>query len=228
MKYFSTHRPIGPGSVPKPEGNKILNVVNFGERIFCQEIGWKAWGYIEYERPLSDKDAKDYELFADGGLWYPVTVTSLKRGGGIKVTSGQVVCALQRPGDEKGETAKTEYKTRYFNSQDEAQRIVDTIQCIDITIERVRMSATQGEVRVYINGKYILNFGDNIVLPKHGDNLEDYYGDDIGGWRSNKPDSSFVLGLIWHPFDYVYHYSDMVCKAFGITQDEWIEGEQLG
>lgn len=86
------------------------------------------------------------------------------------------------------------------------------------------MSATQGGVKVCINGEYILSFCDRIILPERGASQEDYYGDDIGGWRSNKPDSCFVLGLIWHPFDYIYHYSEKICKALSMTQEEWIEG----
>lgn len=62
------------------------------------------------------------------------------------------------------------------------------------------------------------------MLPERGASPEDYYGDDIGGWRSSKADSDFVLSLIWHPLDYVYHYSEIICKALGMTQEEWIEG----
>ncbi len=116
-----------------------------------------------------------------------------------------------------------QFKTRYFRPQ-EAERVASVIQSLDITTERVRMSATQGGVKVYINGKYILNFGDHIVLPERGANPEDYYGIDIGGWRSNEPDSSFVLGLIWHPLDHAYHYSDLICSKLGIKPEEWIGG----
>lgn len=158
-------------------------------------------------------------------LWFPVTVSSRKHGGGLRVTSGQPVRAIQRPGDTTKETKKMQFKTRYFGTWEEAHRVMYVLRSLIITTKRVRGSATQGEVKVHINGKHILNFGDNIVLPKREDSPEDYYGDDIGGWRSNKPDSSFVLGLIWHPFDYIYHYSDMVCKALGTTQEEWIEGD---
>ncbi len=101
---------------------------------------------------------------------------------------------------------------------------MNRIRSLDITTERVRMSVTQGSVEVYINGKYILSFGDEIVLPKRGASPGDYYGEDIGGWRSSAPDSSFVLGLIWHPLDYVYHYSDRICNKLGIKPEEWIGG----
>ncbi len=221
MKYYSTQRPAAPGTFPKPAGNKVLEIVNFDELKYCPESGRDCWGYVEYERPLSEEEMQGWELTPNWPLWFPVTVSSYKHGGGLRVTSGRPVRAAQQPEDTKGDTPKMQFKTRYFCPQ-EAERVASVIQSLDITTERVRMSVTQGEVRVYINGKYILNFGDNIVLPERGANPEDYYGDDIGGWRSSKPDSAFVLGLIWHPFDYVYHYSDLICSKLGIKPEEWI------
>lgn len=223
MKYYSTQRPITPGSFPKPDGNAVVEIVNFDSPAECKEIGRKAWGSIEYERPLSEDEAKRWELTPEGVLWYPVTVSSRKHGGGLWASSSNAVRAVQRPGDEKGDTTETEFKTRYFSFWEEALRVRNVIRGLTVTTERIRQSATQGEVRVFINGEYILNFGDSIVLvPKDG-SAENYYGDNIGGWRSSTPDSSFVLGLIWHPFDYNYHYSGMVCKKLGIQPDQWIE-----
>ena len=215
MRYYSTQRPVGPGCFPKPEGNKVLRIVNFDVKIYCKEVDCEAWGYVEYEQPLTNQEAKSWELTPEGTIWYPVTVSSRKHGGGIRVSSGQIIRAVQRPADKKGDTKKMEYKTRYFSTWEEAQRVMNVICNLKIT--------TQGEVKVFINGEYILNFGDNIVLTKKDDCPDDYYGDDIGGWRSNAPDSGFVLGLIWHPYDYVYHHSDLICRKLGITPAEWIE-----
>ena len=158
----------------------------------------------------------------DGQLWFPVTVVSNKRGGGIRAHIGCSKKSVDQPEDTSGSTQTVQVKTRYFSSLEEAQRVVNVIQSLEITIKRVRGSATQGEVQTFINGQYILNFGDNIVLLKKGDDPEEYYGDNIGGWRSDRPDSAFVLGLIWHPFDHAYHYSDMVCRKLDIKREEWI------
>jgi len=223
MKYYSTQRPVAPGSFPKPEGNAVVGITNFDSPTECEDIGRTAWGYIEYEQPLTKEEAKRWELIPEGILWYPVTVSSRKHGGGLRVFSGQVVSSAQRPEDTKGDTKNMQFKTRYFSFREEAQRVMTVLRRLDITTERVRCSATQGEVKVSINGEYILSFGDNIVLPPKDSALENYYGDNIGGWRSSTPDSAFVLGLIWHPLDYAYHYSDMVCRKLGIRPDEWIE-----
>lgn len=62
MRYYSTQRPITPGSYPKSPFMKVLNIVNFDSRTYCEEIGQEAWGYIEYKTPLHPKDAAEYEL----------------------------------------------------------------------------------------------------------------------------------------------------------------------
>lgn len=67
MRYYSsTQRPVGPGTFPKPLGNKILEVHNFDSRTFCAEISREAWGYIDYESPLPQEQADNYELVALG------------------------------------------------------------------------------------------------------------------------------------------------------------------
>lgn len=223
MRYYSTQRPITPGSYPKPAGNQVTDIHNYDQKTYCKEIGREAWGYIEYEFPLAESETQNWELAQESITWYPVTVSSRKHGGGLRVFSGQIKRVVQRPADTKGDTKKMQFKTRYFNTWTEAQRVMNVIQALSITIERVRMSATQGEVKVFINGEYILSFGDEIILPERNADSDTFYGDDIGGWRSSKPDSDFVLGLIWPPLDYAYHYSDLVCKKLGIKSEDWIE-----
>ena len=62
MRYYSTQRPITPGSYPKSPFNEVLQVVNFDARTYCEEIGSDAWGYIEYKYPLHPDDVAYYEL----------------------------------------------------------------------------------------------------------------------------------------------------------------------
>ena len=62
VKYYSTRRPVAPGTFLRPDGNKILEIVNFDERKYCPEAGCDCWGYIEYENPLTEKQAVDCEL----------------------------------------------------------------------------------------------------------------------------------------------------------------------
>lgn len=59
-RYYSTQRPIGPGTFPRQDGREI--VVNFDCKTYCDEIGREAWGYVEYNQPLASEDIKAYEL----------------------------------------------------------------------------------------------------------------------------------------------------------------------
>lgn len=62
MKYYSTQRPITPGSFPKPVGNQIMEILNYDCKTYCEEIGRDVWGYIDYAQPLHPEYAIDYEL----------------------------------------------------------------------------------------------------------------------------------------------------------------------
>lgn len=57
-RYYSTQRPVSNGTYPgKPE-----NIQNFNDR---QEVcggQMRAWGYLEYKEPLTEKQMSDYEL----------------------------------------------------------------------------------------------------------------------------------------------------------------------
>ena len=57
---------------------------------------------------------------------------------------------------------------------------------LEFTVKRKRSSVTQGFASVLCNGIVIEGgFGDEI-------SLNGQYGDDIGGWKSTKPDSAFI------------------------------------
>lgn len=64
MRYYSTQRPVGPGTFPRQGG--METVTNFDSKIYCEEIGREAWGYIEYREAITPEQAKDYELTAGG------------------------------------------------------------------------------------------------------------------------------------------------------------------
>lgn len=59
MRYYSTQRPVGPGTFPDGQPHTIHN---FDSRTFIPEIGREAWGYIDYDAPLTAQAARAYEL----------------------------------------------------------------------------------------------------------------------------------------------------------------------
>lgn len=62
-RYYSTQRPISPGTYPNGE-NKPVSIENFDERQPVENGQLQAWGYLEYAKPLSQKEMKEYELKA--------------------------------------------------------------------------------------------------------------------------------------------------------------------
>lgn len=61
-RYYSTQRPVAPGTFPKPQGNKVLDIQNFDDKRYVESIENDAWGYIDYEQELTERDVKNYEL----------------------------------------------------------------------------------------------------------------------------------------------------------------------
>lgn len=61
-KYYSTQRPIGPGTYPKPQDNKVVEINNFDKKEKIEKENISAYGYIKYEKPLMPAAEKAYEL----------------------------------------------------------------------------------------------------------------------------------------------------------------------
>lgn len=59
-RYY-TRRPVDLGTFPKREGSPV-NIFNYDSRIPVEDGSIRAWGYVEYSKPLSQKDIDDYEL----------------------------------------------------------------------------------------------------------------------------------------------------------------------
>lgn len=78
---------------------------------------------------------------------------------------------------------------------------------LEIEVKRRRFSVTQGQADVYVNGEMVISFGDTIEIINNG---QPYYSEKIGNWASIVPDSKFIGGLLFHPYDDVYHYSEKV------------------
>lgn len=68
----------------------------------------------------------------------------------------------------------------------------------NIEVKRHRFSVTQGEAEVFVNGKSIIRYGDNIVLNGEYDNF--------GGWGSNESDSVFIKAAL-------KQYTDQIISA---------------
>lgn len=65
MRYYSTQRPVSPGSYPQNKDNEITEIFNYDDKTYIEEIGREAWGYIDYLYPLTEQDIGDYELVSE-------------------------------------------------------------------------------------------------------------------------------------------------------------------
>lgn len=164
--------------------------------------------------------------------WYPVEIQCNNHYEGmkdIKVTTYRPITSDIHPGDEIMQTNNYLSKCRWFSSKERAEEVASTLSHLRIGIRRKRPTVTQGEVEVFLNGKKMLTFGDQISLPsknlhiRHRVFPNGMYGENISGWQSTKPDSNFVLSLIWPAYDNVYHYSDEVCRKLKVSPRKWIE-----
>lgn len=125
MRYYSTQRPVGPGTFPKPDGNKRLGLHNFDSRTYCEDIDREAWGYIDYEKPLAPGEAERWELTPAGlKMFWCVTSTYDDRG---RVTAAITATkeAVSRPEQTCTSTNRKDIYHDWFDSQEEAQKFVE-------------------------------------------------------------------------------------------------------
>lgn len=61
-RYYLLMHPPMPGSIPKPAGNRVIALKDFDDREWVESIQHVAWGWVEYENPLNEKDICNYEL----------------------------------------------------------------------------------------------------------------------------------------------------------------------
>lgn len=62
FKYYSTQRPVGPGTFPKRPDNPPVQIVNYDERRPVEGGAFRAWGELVFDKPLTEREAADYEL----------------------------------------------------------------------------------------------------------------------------------------------------------------------
>lgn len=59
-RYYCIMRPPAPGAIPAG----AREVEDYGERCYIPEIDRMAWGWIEYDNPLTPQKIANYELIA--------------------------------------------------------------------------------------------------------------------------------------------------------------------
>lgn len=120
MRYYTTQRPVSPGSVP----GGMTDFQNFPVKTYCEDICREAWGWVEYPSDLTAAQVDQYELVPAGmRIWWSVIKTIQ----GDKVTAklGLVTEAIEQP--EKRSLIRANKKTFMYllNSREAAEWLVD-------------------------------------------------------------------------------------------------------
>ena len=102
-KYYSTQRPVDIGTFPKPSHNAPDEIVNYDQRIPVEGGAFPAWGHLTYTRPLTEKQAADYELRpAPGNPDRPRPIAQQMREAGTLAKEKALDKVLEPPSPSRG------------------------------------------------------------------------------------------------------------------------------
>ena len=121
MKYYSTQRPIGPGTYPRQYG--IEEIHNFDSRVFCEDIGRRAWGFLITEKEIPESELDEWELVSgERRTWWRVSVTAGDEDVSAAVTGTKE--SVKRPEAEEEEKDGRTVFHEWFGSRKEAEDYV--------------------------------------------------------------------------------------------------------
>ncbi len=113
-RYYSTQRPVAPGTFPKPPENPPQEIQNFDQREPVEGTNFVAWGYLEYDLPLTEKQCSDYEL-------RPAPTTYGKDAAKEELTEKKSILADLKKSQEKPITPDTEKKPKKTKHKEETR-----------------------------------------------------------------------------------------------------------
>lgn len=122
VRYYSTQRPVLPGSFPKKEETEKIE--NFDTKTFCKEIGREAYGYIEYRSALSKEEADAYELASGGMKTYYCVTSSVNDRGEVIAAITNVIDAVCKPENSFRNLKRRDVYNDWFENREEAEQLV--------------------------------------------------------------------------------------------------------
>lgn len=122
MRYYSTQRPVMPGGFPKKEA--VAKIENFDTKTFCEEIGREAWGFIEYQEPLTKEQAVAYELIPDGMKMFWCVTTAVYDSGMVIANITDMVESVSKPENDSKSTTRKDIYHDWFESWKDAEAFV--------------------------------------------------------------------------------------------------------
>ena len=175
--------------------------------------------YYEMKCKISEEEEKEEKEITIKNIYFYRYWTPVK----LCVKDGKVTAEIlpdkkspDRPPDERSNNGHGSclWKTRYFADAESAHKVCKIIKEHDFSIQRRRISTTQGDVAYYVDGIFITYFGDEIELIDHV-------------WKSAIPDGSFLLALFWHPAESFYRFGKIVSDRLSLSEKEWEEWNLL-
>lgn len=128
MKYYSLQRPVDIGTVPNSKENPIVNVFNYDCKTEVDDYPGKVWGYVEYDKPLTEEEMDDYELdIAGQRLWFPVVVRTDNETLKSKAHHGTPRLSIERPQEEERRGKKAIVTRMWFCSKEFADKFIEMI-----------------------------------------------------------------------------------------------------
>lgn len=123
FRYYSTQRPVLPGGFP--QNAEVEKNENFDTKIFCEEIGREAWGYIEYRTELTKEEVDAYEFTLGGMKTYYCVTTSVDDSGRVIAAITSTIQAVCKPEDSFKSLNKKDIYNDWFDSQEGAKEWVE-------------------------------------------------------------------------------------------------------
>lgn len=123
FRYYSTQRPVMPNCFPK--SRDAAKIENFDTKIFCEEIGRDAWGYVEYPAALTKEEADAYELTLGGMKTYYCVTTSVDDNGKVLAAITSVVDAVCKPENTIKSLKRKDIYNDWFDDLEEAKKLVE-------------------------------------------------------------------------------------------------------
>lgn len=123
MRYYSTQRPVTPGSYPGSYA--VEEIVNFDQKTFCDEIGREAWGYIDFAAPLPEGEAQKWELTQAGLRTYWCVTSSFDDRGRVVAAITRTIEAAKKPENSFTSTPRKDIYNDWFDSREAALKHIE-------------------------------------------------------------------------------------------------------
>lgn len=121
-RYYSTQRPIAPGTIPM---KSQTNITPFDDKKYCEDIKREAWGYVEYADPLTKEETEDYELTPGFLKEYFSVTTAVYDNGRITAAVTSSVFSERKPQNTSRSTSRKDIYVDWFDNIEEAKQFAE-------------------------------------------------------------------------------------------------------